>query len=80
MTFHLELAFPSEAEELRQHSQAARRLTPTQRLLAVVDALGAAEALSRAGGVREAQLLYQQRLEEDWRRRIKEFFQQHVRP
>jgi hypothetical protein len=78
MAFHLGIAFPSEADELRKHSQAAQRLTPTQRLLTVVDALAAAEAMSHAGGVRDAQLKYQQGLEDAWRRRMKEFIHQHL--
>jgi hypothetical protein len=53
-------------------------LTPTQRLQAVVDVLSAAEALSIAGGVREAQLKYHQGLEDEWRQRMKEFIAQHV--
>lgn len=78
MAFHLAIPFPSEAEALRKHAQAERRWTATQRLWAVADALAAGEALSRAGGMHEAQLRYQQTLEEEWRRRMQEFIQQHV--
>ena len=79
MAFRLDIVFPSEVDELRRHAQAAQGLTPTQRLLAVVDALSAAEAMSQAGGVRQVQLQYQQRLEEDWRGRLKEFIRKYVR-
>jgi hypothetical protein len=78
MALDLGIRFPSEAEALRKQCRAEQGLTPLQRLQAVVDTLAAVEALSRAGGVREAQLRYQQGLEEEWRRRMKEFIQQHV--
>lgn len=78
MAFHLPIAFPSEAEALRQQAQAEQCWTPTQRLLAVADILAASEVLSQAGGVRAAQLQYHQGLEDDWRRRMREFIQQHV--
>ena len=78
MAFHLAIAFPSEAEALRVHAQAQRRWTATQRLSAVADVLAAGEALSHAGGVREAQLQFHLSLEEDCRRRMKEFIKQHV--
>ena len=78
MAFQLAIPFPSEAEALRVLAQEQRRWTATQRLSAVVDVLAAGEALSHAGGVREAQLQYHLSLEEDWRRRMKEFIQQHV--
>jgi hypothetical protein len=59
---------------------AERQWTPAQRLLAVVDALAAAEALSQAGTVRKAQLKYHEDLEEEWRRRMKEFIKRHALP
>src|SRR5579871_3888098 len=55
MSFHLAIPFASEAEALRKHLQREQQWSPGQRLLAVVDALAAVEALSRAGRVREAQ-------------------------
>jgi hypothetical protein len=76
----LQIRFPSEAEALRKHLQMEQRLTPTQRLLAVADAVLAADTLSRAGLVREAQLRYHQNLEDEWRRRMKEFIDRHVAP
>jgi hypothetical protein len=79
MPVQLPIAFPSEAEALRQYCLAQAGWTPTQRLLAVVDTLAAAEALSEAGGRREEQLKYQQGLEDEWRRRMMEFIKQHVR-
>jgi len=77
MALQLPIRFPTELEALRKQLQAEQGLTPEQRLLAVVDALAAAEAMSHAGGVREAQLKYHQSLEDDWRRRMKEFIEQH---
>jgi len=78
MANELGVCFPSEAQALRQQCEAERHLTPHQRLLAAADVLAAAEALSRAGGKWEAQLQYQQSLELDWQRRMKEFIQAHV--
>ena len=78
MAFHLAIPFPSEADALRKHAQAEQGWTATQRLLAVADALAAGEAMSLAGGLREAQLRYHLSLEEEWRRRMKEFIKQHV--
>jgi hypothetical protein len=78
MALDLGISFPSEAESLRKQWEAEKHLTPEQRLLAVVDALTAAEALSNAGGLRQAQLKYQATLEEDWRERMKEFIKKHV--
>jgi predicted secreted protein len=78
MAFHLAVPFPSEAEALQKQAQAERHLTATQRLAAVADALAAVEALSRAGGLREAQLAYQQAQEDEWRRRMAEFIKKHV--
>ena len=80
MSFTLPIPFPSECEALRNHLRTERHLTPAQRLLAVVDALAAAEALSQAGQVRAAQLEYQQALEDDWRSRMMEFIKQHIVP
>jgi hypothetical protein len=78
MAVRVAIAFPSEAEALRKQAQAERRLTPVQRLQAVADVVAAAEALARAGNGWAAQREHQRRLEEEWRRRIKEFIAQHV--
>jgi hypothetical protein len=78
MAFRVAIPFPSEAEALRKLVRAELRMTPMQRWAAVVDVLATAEVLSRAGGVREAQLKYQQGLEEEWRRRMREFIKHHV--
>ncbi len=63
---------------MRKQCQAERHLSPAQRLRAALDAAPAADLLSRAGQVRQAQLRYQQQMEEDWARRMKEFIQQNV--
>lgn len=71
------IPFPSEAEALSKQAQAVRHLTALERMLAVADLLTAGETLARAGGVYEAQCQYQQRLEDEWRRRMQEFIQEH---
>ena len=78
MSVKLPISFPSEAEQLRQHLEAIHGLRPSERLLAVADALAAAETLSMFGGRRTAQLEYHRRREEQWHRRIKEFISEHV--
>jgi hypothetical protein len=78
MAIRLAIPFPTERSELRSQFAAERHWTLAQRLLAVVDALAAAEALFQAGTVREAQLKYHEDLEEEWRRRMKEFIQRHA--
>lgn len=72
------LRFPSEAEAIRKQVEAERSLTPTQRLLAVVDLLRTVEALSAAGNCREAQLRLHEDQEEEWRRIMKEFFARYA--
>jgi Skp family chaperone for outer membrane proteins len=74
----LPIPFPTEVEALRKQCQAEQQLSPAQRLRAALDAARAADTLSQAGRVRQAQLRYQQQLEEDWARRMKEFIQRHV--
>jgi hypothetical protein len=78
MPLKLQIPFAAEAEALRKQLRGERRLTPSQRLRAVADAVAAAEALSHAGKVREAQLRYHQGLEKEWQRRMKEFIARHV--
>jgi hypothetical protein len=78
MAIHFGIPFPTERSELRRQLAAERQWTLAQRLLAVVDALAAAEALSKSGTVREAQLKYHEDLEEEWRRRMKEFIKLHA--
>lgn len=74
----LHVRFPSEAEALRKHLQIAQQLTAGQRLRAVADLVAAATALGKAGKVQSAQLRHQESLEEDWRRRMKEFIKKHA--
>ncbi len=78
MSVKLPISFPSEAEQLQQHLEAIHGLTSSERLLAVADALAAAETLSMFGGRRTAQLEYHRRRKEQWHRRIKEFISEHV--
>ncbi len=78
MPVKLPILFPSEAVRLRQRAEAVRELTPAERLLAVVDALAAAETLSIAGGRRDAQLEYHRQCEEQWHHRMREFISEHV--
>jgi hypothetical protein len=80
MAIHLTIPFPTERSELQRQLAAERQWMPARCLLAVGDALAAAEALSQAGTVREAQLKYHEDLEEEWRRRMKEFIKRHALP
>jgi len=80
MPVNIPISFPSERDKLQRLAEDARGLTPTQRMLAVVDALAAADALSEAGGIRDAQLEYEQRCKEEWRQIMKEFIAKHLEP
>jgi hypothetical protein len=78
MSVKLPISFPSEAEQLRQHAELMRNIAPGQRILAVLDLLGVAEMLSRAGGHWESQLAYHAQCEREWQDRMKEFIAAHV--
>lgn len=78
MAIELGITFPSEADALRQHVQFEARASCDERFCAVLDLLSVAETLSRAGKVRPQQLKYQELLEDEWQRRMKEFIKQHV--
>ena len=71
-------AFLSESRQWRRRAQADKQLTATDRILAVVELLEAAELISRAGVCRGAQLRYHQRVEQEWRDRMREFLSRHV--
>ena len=75
---NLPISFPSEAQQLREQLRAYAGATAEQRLEAVADTLAAVEALSIAGGRREAQLRYHDSCEREGRDRIREFIAQHV--
>ena len=74
----LPIAFPSEAEQLRQQLQLLAHATAEERLLAAIDTLAAAEALSLAGARRAEQMKYDASCEEEWRNRMTQFIAQHV--
>lgn len=74
------ISFPPESEALRRRVNAERHLTPTERVFAVLETLAAAERMSLSGKVREAQLAYHQRCEEEWHRCMSEFIRQNVAP
>jgi hypothetical protein len=80
VSIDLPIEFPSEAEQLRARGEAARRLTPEQRLQAVADLLAAAEVLAAAGGHSLAESPYEKHCEQQWRDRMKEFIDRHVSP
>jgi len=72
------LTFPSEADQLRRRTADLERLTATERMRLMIDLLNAAEALSLAGGCRQRQLEFHQRLEDQWRERIQDCINKHV--
>lgn len=78
MAMPLPIRFPSEADDLRLHIEADRRLTVGQRLHLVDDMIHAAELLSAAGGMRDAGLKRQEQQETEWQERMSEFIKKHV--
>ena len=74
----LPIAFPSEAEQLREQLRVYAGATAGERLQAVADTLAAVEALSTAGGRREEQMKYHDACERQGRDRMREFIAQHV--
>jgi hypothetical protein len=79
MSISLGIQFPTEAEEMRNHALIDSNVSPTQRFYAMLDVLAVAETFSRAGEIRQEQLKYHARLEEEWQLRIKEFLKRHVK-
>ena len=75
----LPLRFPREADTIYQEARDYRRLTPRERLLAIVDLIASGLSLLEQSPHREASHRLQQAHEAEWQRRQKELFTRHGR-
>jgi hypothetical protein len=74
----LPISFPSEADKIHREVLRYRRLTPTERFLAIVDLIASGAALLEHSPHREAGQRLRQAQEAEWRRIHKEVFASHV--
>ncbi len=73
------LRFPSEAEQVYRDVQKFRRLTPTERFLAIVDLMASGQALMMASPHREAAEQQRKREKEELRSFYRELLAHHGR-
>jgi hypothetical protein len=69
--------FPNEADVIFQEAQAFRRLTPTERFLAIVDLMASAETLMQTSPHGAAGKQQRAAEKEEWRRIHREIFARH---
>jgi hypothetical protein len=72
-----ELKFPSEAEKIFREAQEYRRLSPTDRLLTLLDLISSGMAVLEQSPRREAAEALREAREAEWRRIQKELFASH---
>jgi hypothetical protein len=72
-----EIKFPSEADKIYREAQAYRRLSPTDRLLALLDLIASGMAILEQSPQREAAEALREAQEAEWRRIQKELFARH---
>jgi hypothetical protein len=75
----LPFQFPNEADAIYKEAEAFRHLSPTERLLAILDLIASGTALLNQSPHREASLRLQRAHEAEWQRVQKELFARHVR-
>lgn len=73
----LPLRFPNEADKIYEAALRYRRLSPTERFLAIVDLIASGATLLAASPRRDAAARLRQAQEEEWRRIQKELFARH---
>jgi hypothetical protein len=71
------IRFPREADKIYAEAVAYRRLSPSERFLALLDLIAAGEALMRQSPHREAARQLQAAQEAEWRRIQRELFTRH---
>jgi hypothetical protein len=72
-----EIEFPSEADKIYREAQAYRRLSPTDRLLTLLDLIASGMAILEHSPQREAAEALREAREAEWRRIQKELFARH---
>jgi len=73
----LPIRFPPEGDKIYEAAVVYRRLTPTERLLALADLIASGMALLKQSPHREAGLRLHEAQEAEWRRIQKELFARH---
>jgi hypothetical protein len=73
----LAIRFPSEADTIYEDAEAFRRLSPTDRLLAILDLVASGAELMRHSPNAEAAQALRQADEAEWQRVQKELFKRH---
>lgn len=73
------IRFPGEGDKIYEEAMAYRRLSPTDRLLALADLLASGMTLLKQSPHRDAGSRLQQAQEAEWRRFQKELFAHHGR-
>ena len=78
---HSPVRFPNDADVIYQEAEAYRRLSPRDRLLALIDLIASGTALLEhlPSPQREAARLLQEEREQEWQRIQKELFARHAR-
>ena len=71
------ITFPAIADVISDEAAAFRRLSPTDRVLAILDLIASGEALLQASPTREIGLRLKEQDEQAWRNAYADFFQQH---
>ena len=75
----LPIRFPSQADVIYEEALAYRRLSPTDRLLAILDLIASGAAMLEHSPRREESLCQHQAQEDEWQRIQKELFARHAR-
>jgi hypothetical protein len=72
-----QLRFSDESDTIREEAQAFRRLSPTERMLAILDLVASGERMMRDSPCRDAANRLRAEHEEQWRRAYRELFTRH---
>ncbi len=73
------IRFPNEADVIYREAATYRQLSPTDRLLAIIDLIASGVALLAHSPHRDAGARLREAQEAEWQRAQKEFFARHAR-
>jgi hypothetical protein len=71
------IRFPKEADTIYEEAEAFRQLSPTDRLLAILDLIASGAELMRHSPNAEADQILREAEEAEWQRVQKELFKRH---
>jgi hypothetical protein len=69
--------FPNHADQIHEEAERFRKLTPTERFLAIVDLMASAEMLLAASPKREWALKHWEAQEQQWQQVHRQLFARH---